>query len=298
MRVAFREWPWDLVATVGLAFVALTVIAATGQGPVRFALGLALVLFLPGYAIAAAVFPKEGEVDWIERIALSFGLSIAIVSLLGLLLSGTPWGVHLEPAVATLLLVTLGTGGFAYWRRMKLPPRERLGLSVEISVPRWGELSPVDKALTVGVAVALVLGAGGLAYAVGTSPPGGRFTEFYLLDANRGIDSYPSRLNASEPAQVYVGIVNHEVRDMHYNIEVRLVTVQYVYNGTTKRDDTVELRNTTLDNFPVDLTNGQRWEQSYPFQIPNAGDYQLRFLLLLRTQREPYRLVQLRIHVA
>ncbi|MCD6092673.1 MAG: DUF1616 domain-containing protein [Candidatus Aenigmarchaeota archaeon] len=43
--------------------------------------GSIFVLFLPGFALSWAFFPKKDEVDWIERIALSFGLSIALVPL-------------------------------------------------------------------------------------------------------------------------------------------------------------------------------------------------------------------------
>jgi uncharacterized membrane protein len=46
----------------------------------RIPLGSVFVLFLPGYAWSF-VFFKKGEIDLIERIALSFGLSIALVPL-------------------------------------------------------------------------------------------------------------------------------------------------------------------------------------------------------------------------
>jgi uncharacterized membrane protein len=38
------------------------------------------ILFLPGFAWSFVFFAKR-EIDWVERIALSFGLSIAIVPL-------------------------------------------------------------------------------------------------------------------------------------------------------------------------------------------------------------------------
>jgi len=45
-----------------------------------------LVLFLPGYTLIATLFPRKDDLDGIERVALSFGLSIAITPLLGLAL--------------------------------------------------------------------------------------------------------------------------------------------------------------------------------------------------------------------
>jgi len=46
----------------------------------RLVFGTIFVLFLPGFAWSYVFFNKD-EIDWIERIALSFGLSIALVPL-------------------------------------------------------------------------------------------------------------------------------------------------------------------------------------------------------------------------
>lgn len=47
---------------------------------IRIIFGSVFVLFLPGFAWSFVFFARE-EIDWIERIALSFGLSIALVPL-------------------------------------------------------------------------------------------------------------------------------------------------------------------------------------------------------------------------
>ena len=44
-------------------------------------IGLPLVLFIPGYALSYAFFPKKKGLDLMERIALSFGLSFALIPL-------------------------------------------------------------------------------------------------------------------------------------------------------------------------------------------------------------------------
>ena len=53
----------------------------------RIPIGALFVLFLPGYAWSF-VFFKKGDIDLIERIALSFGLSIALVPLVVFWLNG------------------------------------------------------------------------------------------------------------------------------------------------------------------------------------------------------------------
>ncbi len=48
----------------------------------RIVFGSVYVLFLPGFVISFIFFHKNSDsIDWIERIALSFALSIAIVPL-------------------------------------------------------------------------------------------------------------------------------------------------------------------------------------------------------------------------
>lgn len=48
---------------------------------VRIVIGSLLILFLPGFSLSWVFFPKKEEIDWIERIALSIGLSVAVVPL-------------------------------------------------------------------------------------------------------------------------------------------------------------------------------------------------------------------------
>lgn len=80
---------------------------------VRNIFGIAFVLFLPGFALNRAVFSsypivKAGDrsVEIIERVALSFGLSIGMVTILGLLLYYSPFGISFEVVVITLLVFT------------------------------------------------------------------------------------------------------------------------------------------------------------------------------------------------
>ena len=65
---------------ITLAFIFIPYINET---IIRSAFGLVLVLFLPGYAFIAALFPGKTDIGNFERGALSFGLSIALVPLMG-----------------------------------------------------------------------------------------------------------------------------------------------------------------------------------------------------------------------
>jgi uncharacterized membrane protein len=72
----------------------------------RYVLGSIFVLSLPGYTLIKMLFPTK-EIDNIERVALSIGMSLAIVPLVGLLLNYTPFGIRLAPITMSLLSITI-----------------------------------------------------------------------------------------------------------------------------------------------------------------------------------------------
>ena len=87
----------------------------------RLLLGLAFVLFVPGYTLQAALFPRQDDLDGPERLALSFGLSIAVIPPIALVLDKLPWGIRLWPIVISLALFTLACSAVAVYRRQRLP---------------------------------------------------------------------------------------------------------------------------------------------------------------------------------
>ena len=109
-------WYW---VTIALAIAtAITVFTIPEDAyPIvyaRSALGIIFVLFLPGYAFIKALFPtsvpiktSSENLDTIERIALSLGMSIALVPIIGLILNYTPWGIRLTPITLSLLALTV-----------------------------------------------------------------------------------------------------------------------------------------------------------------------------------------------
>jgi len=106
-----------VVAFVITSVVIITVPPLNGT-PLRAVVGFPLVLFLPGYSLVSTLFPRKDELDTIERIALSIGLSICVVVFIGLALNYTPWGIRLGPVLLALSAFTLiGTAVSALRRR-------------------------------------------------------------------------------------------------------------------------------------------------------------------------------------
>jgi len=181
LRVHFREKPHDLLVILISSILLVVAVALAASGPLRVVLGLLFILFLPGYALIAALFPSGKEIDWIERVALSFGLSIAVVPLLGLLLNYT-WGIFEPTTVAAIFIFILLMCGAAYWRRMRLPVDERLALTVDLSIPEWEEYSMLDRLLTVALVISIIVAVSVLVYALTVPRVGETLTEFYILD--------------------------------------------------------------------------------------------------------------------
>jgi hypothetical protein len=117
------RWYWITMAlTTATAIVVFTVPEdAFPLVYVRYVLGTIFILWLPGHAFIKALFPQnlpfakaiarsletpEKNLDIIERIALSIGMSLALVPIVGLLLNYTPWGIRLTPIVLSLLALT------------------------------------------------------------------------------------------------------------------------------------------------------------------------------------------------
>lgn len=315
LRLHFQETPWDLYLVGVYLGVTSAVILATQQGLLA---AIFLVLFVPGYVLVAALFPgaggvaelvrdvahagephghgrppkprreaeeqageegRKGEIDWIERIALSFGLSIAVVPLLGLLLNFTPFGIRLVPIVVSILVFSGGLGVVAYWRRIQLPVEERLLATFEMGWPAWRAYSALDKGLTVALVASLLFSASVLAYVVTTPRPGERFTEFFLLGPEGRAEGYPSGLNVSEPGSVIIGVANHEFEVVSYALRVDLAGVEVFWNETSGFNETVEQNRTTMDSFSLTLDHGQNWTQPYAFAIAAPGTWRVQFLL-------------------
>jgi hypothetical protein len=110
------SWYWITVALAAATSVMVFTIPEN-EYPlvyVRYVLGTIFVLWLPGYTFVKALFPSKAPIktssenlDTIERVALSAGMSLALVPIIGLILNYTPWGIRLTPITISLLALTL-----------------------------------------------------------------------------------------------------------------------------------------------------------------------------------------------
>jgi len=252
-------WLIDIVT-----ILLIVVIAFFPSTIARVILGLPFLLFFPGYTLMAALFPKKGSLGGVERVALSFGLSIAVVPLIGLILNYTPWGIRLYPILISLVVFILATSGVAWYRRGRLTPEERFEASFNIRLPSWRGQSMADKVLSVVLVVAISGAIGTLGYVVATPKVGERFTEFYILGPEGEAANYTTELSVGEEGRVILGIVNHEQEEASYTVEVWI-------DGEKAK---LRVEGEDKDEISVGLENEEKWEKEVGFVPQTAGKNQ------------------------
>lgn len=244
---------------------------------VRTILGIPMVLFIPGYSLVAALFPKNDDLDTIERIALSFGLSIAVVPLIGLILNYTTFGIRLLPILITLCTFIVIMAIIAINRRKALSEDIRFSirfdkiydiLNNEINAPAF----KIDRILSVILIISIILAIGMLYYVIITPKIGEKFTEFYILGPSGKADNYSTELKVGSSTNLLTGIVNHEYSPVNYTIQLFL--------------DKDILSSKTLI-----LNHNETWQNNMTFMPDKEGNDEKLELLLFKENNltSPYR---------
>ena len=257
--------------------------------PVRFILGLPLLLFFPGYALLQALFINKKEIGALETIGLSGAMSIAVTGMTGFMLNYTKWGIRFEPAVGLI-------GGFVFVASVVALVRQAVSsggvkwfTELIINQPAWK--IPSNKgigflALTVTLLVSIVA----VAYAAVDLKAKETFTEFYVLGINGKADDYPTAFTmesgnvtrviytagnetAGQWGKVYLNIVNHESSTAVYSIYISVdgQPAEFIYGGTP---------NYQLGN--IQLRQGEKWEGEIGFTPAHIGNHQKVDFLLFK----------------
>jgi len=285
-----KNVPSDILIVIFfvLCTVIFIVIPPLATSWIRTVLGLPMVLFFPGYALIAALFPKKDDLDGIERTALSFGLSIAVVPLLGLALNYTPWGIRLVPVLVTISIFTLVMCLVAIIRRTKLPEGDVFVVPFTTILQSLREEifskpgSRVDRILTVILVISIIAAVVMVVYVIVTPKQGEKFTEFYILGPGGMADDYPTHFVLGESGTVIVGVVNHEYRVVNFSLMLKLD------NETLQGPE------------PIMLAHNETWEQEVTFAPDKAGyDMKLQFLIYKEDNYTvPYRDLHLWVNVS
>lgn len=270
----------DLIAILAATIVLLAVIVLLPESPARVVLGLPFVLFFPGYVLIAALHPRRDDLDGIERLALSLGLSLAVVPLIGLALNYTPWGIRLTPILIGLSMFIVACSLAAIRARARLSAAERFPADVRPVLGALRRLPWPAMAVSAAVITALLVVGFGTGL-LGRSRVGEAFTEFYILGPTGKAQGYPRRLFVGEKGTVILGVINQEGQTAAYTVRVRAGSEVLRTLG------------------PIALQPGQKWEERVGFALQRPGKrVKVEFLLYMRGgDPPPYRRLHLWLEV-
>jgi uncharacterized membrane protein len=225
-----QKFPSDLLFVAGLVILTdiFVLIPLLNESFIRTVLSLSLVIFLPGYALIAMLFPEKTGLESMERFALSIGLSVAIVSLIGFGLNFTSWGIKEVPLLASLSLFTLLFSGLAYVRRRRLTEDSAFGISFRDSafnVIKWTLGKPESKTegvLRTFMVISFLILIGTFGYVTFVPHESEPYTAFYVLGPQKMAENYTTEYVSGGSGTYIIGIRNNEYRTMNYTMEVKL----------------------------------------------------------------------------
>jgi uncharacterized membrane protein len=267
LKISFKQ---DLPAINILLLVLIIFITLCPTVVIRAVIGLPFVLFFPGYVLLAVLYPRKDSISGIRMTAMSFGLSLAIIPIIGLILNYTSWGITLNSELYSLTAFIMVMSAAAWWRRRRLPLEERY--RIEFSIDLSGGWGPgvMNKLLTIALAAAVLGTIATAAYVIARPKTGECFTEFYILGSNGKAQDYPRHLLIGEKTGVTVGIVNHEHTAAGYRVEVTANNTRLARTG------------------PVALAHEEKWEEFTPFSLQNTGTYEVDFYIYRDNGDQPY----------
>lgn len=246
--------PLDLACSAALALAAVVVAVWPVSTAVTAAVGLPFLLFVPGYAVTVALFPRgdgrstaagpEADRDGLapfERVVLAAATSVALAVVVGVNLDHTAWPIRLPTVVGVLAVVTFAAVGVGFARRYWFGD----GLSLDIGFRSEPSTRPIPdrsgdgpwslpdgrpSVATVVVAVAVLTTLVSVSMVAGTDQRGERYTEFGLLTENQTGElvatGHPTELSVDEPTTLHVAITNRERRAVDYTVVVQLAVVE------------------------------------------------------------------------
>jgi uncharacterized membrane protein len=295
ISLAGPKKPYDLVLVSAIVVLTIVLSQLRVDSPALWILALFSVYFAPGYALVSILFPgkrvmligsllmkqepKSSYVSALERIVLSFVLSIAVLAIAGIVLSRGLSDVTTTTVGLEVLIITVGASIVALYIRTRLAPEDQFSLTLTIGEERAG-FTAAEKVTAVLIVGSLLIVA--VVVANGLSGQGTKesYTEFYLTGPDGKLSSLPASILVGENASVMIKITNRMNHLDTYNLTIG------IENGTSF-DELIplvwegpkEVRNGTGYYTSIGLEDGEAFMHEFTFQIASSGKYKLSFFL-------------------
>lgn len=275
----------DLILVLGIVLGTLVLIywAPAWLSPLRVGFGLISVLFVPGYVTVVILIPyldtEDKLISWQrvksslsrgEQVLLSVIISIAIIPMIGIVLSFTSPGVRPATMVLAISGYSLVVAGIAAVRRLLFTSTASGFLLDDIN--SWiSRLSarPTETDLLLNLLLITVILIGGLVVITPDSGQGtSQFTEFYVLSEDESgalnMTDYLHVNDSGDPAPVVTGITNHEQEAVEYTVIVQ------VQRAEVRERSVAVLDRSRISTINIRLADGESARIPYEFRSPET----------------------------
>jgi uncharacterized membrane protein len=284
----------DVYVALALLVVAGVGVVAPVSDRIRLLVAFPTLFLLPGYALTTLLFPTHSEPSstpttqltaatspdgqdgtsgighW-ERAGLSFGVSVTLLPLLGLLLSSLGIEITAVTAlgvVAVLTVVTLGAGVGRRWQYPQSvryqPPIPSVAAFVD-GERHTGTQSTRSAALSAALVIVVAAAVGSFALAVTAPSAESASTEASLLTrAPSGelvASGYPATIEPGQREQLILAVSNDEEATVEYSVVVQLQRL-------TAGDDPSVLAREQHLTAQEQLADGETWEYEHEIAPP------------------------------
>lgn len=228
----------EVIVVLGFVAVAAFTVFSVSFPLARAVVGLPLLLFLPGYALLTVLFPSRrfrtrygaldvfsSGIDGVERLALSLGMSLALLPVIGLALwTLSPHGFGARVLVG-VLSAEIGLGMiYGAYRRLQLPRNQRYRLPID----RWLSRLWTDgvtgglfgATMNVVLALSVVAAVVALGYGVLVPHESETYTGVSILSDDDGELTFVNNSTTATDGELTLSVANHEDRTITYTIVV------------------------------------------------------------------------------
>lgn len=292
-----RLFTWDVITAVSYAAGAAALDTAQMSQAIRLVVVVPVLLFLPGYGLASVLFPGQPnarqaplnrsatevpQLGLVERVAVSFGLSLALLPPLAFVF-GAVLGTLVGPVVPVAAAIAVATTLLGAGRRGALSDADRftVPLGEWIAEARAGTVDGSTRTAAVNVALAasvlFAVSVAGIAFAA--PQEGASYTEFAVgieQDGNFIAGEYPTNATVNEPITFGLQVENRERTVTTYRVVAQL---ERVNNG-----DVFEV--VRIDTFDLTVEPGMTEVSSHEVSPPISGD-NVRLTYLLYVDSPP-----------
>lgn len=240
-----------------------------------------LMLFLPGYSFTTILFPIMKDLKIIERIGLSFVISIVITLLIGVILSLILSETKIIPILISISIFTLFMLPISFLRRKQIS--ESFSLNINESFKSFKSSfktkSRRNKIISISLLVFFFIAASMTIFIILSTKENEKFTEFYILGPDGKANNYPTNLTFGQTGTVNIGIVNHEQSEVTYKLIIKL-------------------NNQILSDQDLNLQNNEKKETTFSFTPSQGNNQKIEFFLYkLPDNKNIYRYLFLQFNV-